>query len=347
MMCLLMRQERWAKMAELDSPRVLEALLAARDLSRSADAPRCARDSTRGRQLPQSTRVRALAAEKLAQMGFDNATVERALAAERAESHRHLEELKADAIAQSPARAHSLQGLVKARRAALEGIVAIGPPTTQYLAIDSPVEIWATDGVNLESTTIEPYKSRAQIRFDASLYEHIPGAYLIDWQYEFVHFYFLWQNQQSVSAVVSVNAFLTLNGFGSAHSRGGWFLGGKGELALDPILDLVQTWTQPISSAAAQSGETWNALDLIADSTGFHTDDQTAYDVVYRGFLLSYQQEIVPPGDYLIIDVALRLGALVDNAEVSADFATGEFYVMSPLVDLTVLYPAIGEALAQ
>jgi hypothetical protein len=332
-------------MAEFDSPRVRKALLAARDLGRAADAPQSAGDSTRGRQFPQSTRVRALATEKLAQLGFDNATLERALAAERAESQRNLEKLKAGAVAQSPARAHSLQRLVDARRAALEGVLGIGPPTTQYLAIDSPVEIWATDGVNLESTTIEPYKSRAQIRFDASLYEHIPGAYLFDWQYEFVHFYFLWQNEQSVSAVVSVNAFLTLNGFCSAHSQGGWFFGGKGELTLDPTLDLVQTWTQPISSAAPQSGETWNAVDLTADSTGFHTDDQTAYDVVYRGILLSYQQEIVPPGDYLIIDAALRLGAWVDNAEVSADFATGEFYVMSPLVDLVVVYPAIGDVL--
>lgn len=45
----------------------------------------------------------------------------------------------------------------------------------------------------------------------------------------------------------TVNAFLILNGFSSAHSQGGWFLGGKAELTLDPTLDLVQTWTQPIS----------------------------------------------------------------------------------------------------
>jgi len=334
-------------MAELDSPRVREALLAARDLSRTADAPQRAIDSTRGRRLPQSTRVRELVTEKLAELGFDNATVERALAAERAENRRRMEELKSDAVAQSPARAHTLQRMVDARRAALEGVVAVWPPRTLYVALDSPVEVFTSDGVDLESITIEPYKSRAQIRFDASLYEHIPGAYIFDWQYEFVHFYFLWENQESVSAVVSVNAFLTLNGFCSAHSQGGWFFGGKGEITLDPVLDLLQTWTQPLSSAAPQGGETWNALDLVADSTGFHTDDQTTYDVVYRGFLLSYQQEIVPPGDYLIIDVALRLGAWVDNAEVSADFATGEFCVMSPLVDLVVVYPALGEVVAQ
>ena len=118
-------------MAELDSPRVRKALLAARDLSRTADAPQRAIDSTRGRRLPQSTRIRELATEKLAELGFDNATVERALASERAENRRRIEELKADAVAQSPDRAHSLQRMVDARRAALEGVVAVWPPRTR------------------------------------------------------------------------------------------------------------------------------------------------------------------------------------------------------------------------
>lgn len=327
-------------MTELDTRRVREALSAARDLSRAADARGAAGGLSMGRRLPQSTRARALAAEQLARLGFDLKAVERELAAERVESHRRLQELKASAVAESGARADSLNRLVDAQRAALGGVVGIGP-TTQNLAIDSPVEIWATDGVTLESTTIEPYKSRAQLRLDASLYEGLTGAYLIDWNYQRLHFYYLWENTQE-NAVVTVSAFLILNGFCSAHSQGGWFFGGKGELKLDPTLDLVQTWTQPISSAPTQSGESQTALDLIADSTGFHTDDQTTYDVVYRGFLLNYDQEIVPPGQNLIIDVALSLASLVENAEVSADFATGEFYVMSPLVQLSIVYPGIG-----
>jgi hypothetical protein len=327
-------------MTKLDS-RLREALIAARDLSGAADAPHGAGDSTRGRQLPQSTRVRALVAEQLVRMGFDATAIERELAAERAKSHRRLEELKAEAVAQSGVRADSLGRMVDAQRAALAGVIGIGP-TTQYLTLDSPVEIWATDGVNLESTTIEPYKSRAQIRLDASeSHDWWHGAYLFTTNYDFLHFYFLWENQESESAVVDVNAFLILNGFCSAHSQGGWFFGGKGELTLDPTLDLLQTWTQPITSAPPQIGETWNVLDLVADSTGFDTDDKTNYDVVYRGTLVGYQQEIVPPGQNVIIDVALRLGSYVDNAEVSADFATGEFYVMSPLVSLTIVYPRL------
>jgi hypothetical protein len=327
-------------MTELDTPQIRQALTAARDLSRTADVRG---GFSTGRRLPQSTKARAVAAEQLARMGFDAAAVEREVRAERAQSRRRLEQLKADAVAESGVRAESLSRMVDAQRAALGGVVAIGPATTQYLALDSPVEIWATDGVTLESTTIEPYKSRAQLRLDASLYEGLTGAYLIEWNYQLLHFYYLWGNTgQNASAVVTVNGVLSLNGFGSAHSQGGWFLGGKAELTLDPTLDLIQTWTQPISSAPPQSGESEKGPDLLADSTGFHTDDQTTYDVVYRGFVVGYQQEIVPPGQYLIIDVALRLGSWVEIGEVSADFATGEFYVMSPLVQLTIEYPAIG-----
>ncbi|MBV8930560.1 MAG: hypothetical protein JO152_15675, partial [Mycobacteriaceae bacterium] len=97
------------------------------------------------------------------------------------------------------------------------------------------------------------------------------------------------------------------------------------------------TWTVPISSAAAQSGAWQTAVDITADSTGVFTHDQTAYAVEFRRFVLSYQQEIVPPGQNLIIDVSVDLYDDVDDGEVSADFATGEFYVLSPLVQLAIL----------
>jgi hypothetical protein len=331
-------------MTEREARRVREALLAARHLSRAEDVPGGAGGFSMGRRLPQRMRARALAAEQLAQMGLDAATVETELAAERAQSDRRLQELKAHAVAQSGARAESLRRLVDARREALGGLVSVGQATTRYLTLDSPVEIWATDGVTLESSVIEPYNSRAQIRRDAKLYERWTGAYLIEWIDERLHFYYLWGNtESSASAVVTVSAFLTLNGFCSAKSQGGLFLGGKAELKLEPTLDLLQTWTQPLSSAPPQAGQSWTALDLIADSQGFDTDDQTTYQVEFRGFLLNYDQEIVPAGQYLIIDVALSLGSQVDNGEVSADFATGEFYVMSPLVQLTIVYPGIGQ----
>jgi hypothetical protein len=320
-------------MARLDARRISEVVAAAKNFSRTAEA-RGASVST----LPQSTRASAVAAEHLARIGLDDATMERELAAERAENHRRLEELKADAVAQSAARAESLRRLVGDQLARLDRLVATtGTATTQYLGLNTPIEIWTTDGLNLESSTIQPNNSRAKIHFDASFYHGLNGAYLTEMQYVWLHFYYLWGNpRQDADAVVTVNAVMILNGSCSAHSQGGLVKSGRAALTLDPTLDLVQPWTQPISSAPPQAGETQNALNLIADSTGNFTSDQTTHAAVFRGFILTYDQAIVPPGQYLIIDVALKLGWATNNGEVHADFATNEFDVMCPFVTLAI-----------
>lgn len=116
-------------MSERDAERVRKALAAARDRGVAArdlgaEPPPGVSGPVRGRQLPQSMRVAALIAEHLARIGLDAETMEHELAAERAESDRRLNELKADAVAQSGARAASLQRLVEAERAALGGLVA-------------------------------------------------------------------------------------------------------------------------------------------------------------------------------------------------------------------------------
>ncbi|MCW2690323.1 MAG: hypothetical protein JWR37_5213 [Mycobacterium sp.] len=331
-------------MTELDPQRVREALIAARDMTRAADARSLAGGTATVQRLPQSTRVRALVAERLARIGLDAAAVERELAAERAEGHRRLGELKADAVAQSASRAASLSRVVNNEVTVLDGLEATtGPGTTQYQTLDSPVEIWATDGMNLESSTIAPYNSLAKARYDGRFYHEGTGAWLETVGQELLHFYYLWGNpRQDAYAVLTVSAILALNGFCSAHSRGGLIEGGDARLQLDPTLDLVRTWTQPISSAPPQVGQSWHALDITADSTGVFTDDQTTYAVEFRGFQLSYEQAIVPPGQYLIIDVALSLTSNFLDGEVSADFATGLFYVLSPFVQLAIMFPDPG-----
>lgn len=320
-------------MTELDARRLRDMVAAAKNLSQATGA-RGADVST----LPQSTRASAVAAEHLARIGLDDAMIERELATEREENHRRLEGLKADAVAQSAARAESLRRLVGDQLARLDGLVATtGTATTQYLGLNTPIEIWTTDGLNLESSTIQPNNSRAKFHFDASFYHGLYGAYLTEMQYVWLHFYYLWFNPRpDAPAVVTLNAVMILNGSCSAHSQSGLFKQGKAALTLDPTLDLVQPWTQPISSAPPQAGETQNALTLIADSTGFLASDQTVHAAVFRGFILTYDQAIVPPAQYLIIDVALKLGLATNNGEVHADFATNEFDVMCPWVTLAI-----------
>lgn len=324
---------------QLDAGQLAAVLAAAREFSAAREALRTARRAAAGRELPvQSLPARAMAAEYLAGTGADIEALERRLEAARPDNRRRLEEVRADALRRSGGRADQLAAVVRNHRALLESVVAPGPPTTvQYIALDSPVGIWATDQLQLSSSSIVPWDSRAKIRYEGELYGGWRSAIIESVGTEELHFYYLWQNQGGGVAVVNVDGFLVLNGLCTVHSRGGMFDGGSARLGLDPTLELIQTWTQPISSPAAQPGQTQQALDLAVDSGGWFSDDHTKTALVHRGFDLRYEQAIVPAGQYLIIDVALAVSYGYINGAVSADFASAAFDVLCPFVEIAIL----------
>lgn len=189
----------------------------------------------------------------------------------------------------------------------------------------------------MSSSTILAWDSRAKVRYDGELYGSWNSAIIESVGTEELHFYFLWRNPDAGYAVVNVDGFLVLNGMGTVHSRGGLVGGGSARLSLDPTLELIQTWTQPVSSPAAQSGQTQRALDLAVDSDGWFSDDHTKTSLVFRGFDLRHEQAIVPPGQYLIIDVALAVNYSYIDGAVSADFTSAAFDVFSPFVEIAIL----------
>lgn len=323
-------------MSMLDE-RVRDSLVAARRMKRDDDAVFAAGNPARGRAVSEPTQMRQQVEEQLRRIGIDAEALERRRITGRAESRRRLATLKEDAVARSGPRAESLRHLIDDAVAALDGLVATtGDTATQYLTLDSPVQIWATDGIDLESTAIEPYRSQAKLRMEASYYTSFFDAYVAG-EEQLVHFQYLWGNpRQDASAVVNVNAVVALNGVCSAHSDGGIAGGGIARLTLEPTLDLIQTWTQPISSAAPQPGQSYRVATVAADSTGLFSDDHDTFAVVFRGTSVGYDQAVVPPGQYLIIDVALRLYSETIDGKVTADFTTGLFNVSSPFVSLAI-----------
>lgn len=318
--------------------RVREALSAAQHLKRDDDSAFVAGSRTDSR-LPRGRRMRQQVADQLRSLGVDTDALERDRDAARTRGRRRLVKAKEDAVAQAGARSESLRHLLDDVVASLDGLVATtGDAPTQYQTLDSPVQIWATDGIDVESTTIQPYKSQAKIRMQASYYTSFFDAYLAG-EEQFLHFQYLWGNpRQDASAVVNVNAIVALNGFCSAHSDGGITGGGTARLDLEPTLDLIQTWTQPISSAPPQPGQSYRVATISADSSGLFSDDEYTSAVIFRGTSVGYDQQVVPAGQYLIIDVALRLYSETIDGRVDADFATGLFYVMSPFVSLAVAF---------
>lgn len=308
--------------------RARTAVAAVRDLMLTAAPPA---GTSRGTALPRSPRVQALLAEQVARLGLDSAAIERELAAEYAADQSRLEDLKAAAVAESAA-----QHVVEPRPP-IGGVEGVRPRArTQYL--DTPVEIWATNRMGLESSTMQPYNSSAKFDFHDEFDESFIGAYLEAPDQEWLHFVYAWTNPPDAGyASVTVSANLVLDGFCSVHSRGGWFSNGSARMTLDPTLNLVQTWTQPNSYPPAQGGQTWQALDLAADSSGFDTDSKTKYASVYRGCFLNYDNATVPPGQLLLIDVALRISSTITRGENNADFASGQFGVLSPGVELAIV----------
>jgi hypothetical protein len=284
-------------------------------------------------------------AEQLARIGFDVAAVEEALAADRAENNRRLEELKAVAVEQSAARAAELRVLVDRWKPLPipPGEVGIWWPQASTVYLDSPVEIWAT--YSLESSTIEPYNSRVQAQWElVDEFDSWPSGLLGTGGEQSIHFYYLWANPRSdVYASVTINAPLMLNGSCEVHSRGGFFgNGGTASLGLEPELNLVQCWTQPVSNPPPQANQSWPVPELTVTSSGdFHSDDKTKIAAETGVYPLSYNQEPVPPGATLIIDVALSLTANLFNGTINADFASGDFEVLSPYVQLAILFPPV------
>lgn len=327
-----------AEMDKLDR-RVREALSATKQRKRDEE-PFVAGSPAKVWRSPPSAGVSKLLAEQLGRIGIDAEALKRERAAGRAESERQLTTLKEDAVANSGGRAESVGHVLDDFAVSFDDlVVSPGEATTQYQTLDSPLQIWADDGIDLESSSIQPYHSQAKVRMEASYYTSFFGAYLAG-EERLLHFQYLWGNpRQDASAVLSVNAVLALNGFCWAQSEGGITGGGSALLDLEPTVDLVQTWTQPISSVPPQPAQSYRVARIDADSSGLFSDDQTTYAVVYRGVAVGCEQVIVPPGQYLIIDVALRFYSSTIDGKVNADFATGLFSVLSPYVALVIVFP--------
>ena len=327
-----------ANMNKLDL-RVRDALSAAEQRKRDDEAFVAGGDAKVWRSAP-SAGVSKLVAEQLSHIGIDADALKRERAAARADSERRLTTQREDAVANSGGRAESVERILDDFRASFDDlVVSPGEATTHYQTLDSPLQIWADDGIDLESSSIQPYRSQAKVRMEASYYTSFFDAYLAG-EERLLHFQYLWGNpRQDAPAVLSVNAVVALNGFCYAQSEGGVTGGGSALLDLEPTVDLIQAWTQPISSVPPQPAQSYRVARVEADSSGFFSDDQTTYAVVYRGVAVGCEQVFVPPGQYLIIDVALRFYSATIDGKVNADFATGLFSVQSPFVQLVVVFP--------
>ena len=314
---------------------VQDALAAARRLaqSKAAGSPRV----NSGTLLPPSASAGGVVARQLAGIGFDIAAVEAAVAADRAQDSRRLTQARAAAVEQSEARAAEMRVIVDGWKAPPPiGLKPIFPQTsTVYL--DGPEEIGATDGIDLQTSTIAPYDSRVQARWDFT--NEFDGIYTDMGDEQSIHFSYFWTNPSGDAyAGVSIMAPVVLDGFCEVHSRGGFFApAGSASLVSVPTLNIVQGWTQPVSYAPSQANQSWPLPELSVASSGYlHSSDETKTAAEAGVYPLSYSQVFVPPSEFIVVDVAMQFTAQTFNGRIAADFASGGYQVLSPYVQLTI-----------
>jgi hypothetical protein len=326
-------------MPAVDVSSIKEAIVLARELATAREL----RDFsvTTGGQLParslpgayhDASRQLAAAVEK--SCGLDREAFESLRAQKGAELVRAHEAAHADAVKRSGETKQQLRRQIEARRGTLEGFLAAPEPEPVFHAIEAPFLIWATPPSLLSDSQIIPWNSSAKFRYQASGSAAGGGR-------GNVTFYYLWQNEDDRYAVVDVDGYLILNGFGRVFQTGGWTSGERStSLTIAGVMSLWEWWNQPPTSPALQPDQSQTALSLWASPSGWFADDQTVSGSIFRGYDLRNTLSVVPPQGVLVIEVEVdfnHFSAWEGDYQVTVDFESGDFEVGSPFVLIGVV----------
>lgn len=324
------------------------ALAAIRDARRKHANPRRADLSERANLLETQQSFEKYFSSFLHKTGFEIDKFEKILAENQKISHRILERQKADAVKQSAVIQNMLRQGIVDRRKTMEYLSTLTPPvppaiTPYYVVVDKPFLIWPTNGISLDDSSIEPWNSWAKITFDTNQQTVQFGDQTFFDLYleEDLSFYFLWENPSDRYAVINVDGYLVFNGFCKTHAPGGVFAGDReADLSVDARLSLLEWWnqppTQPLGEADQSQGIT--SLSAYAGDT-FDIHGTTRSEPVFRGRDLRYNLFLIPPQGVAVFELtsAFSYHIGLNGGDVHADFASGDFEIMSPFLQIAIL----------
>ena len=327
-------------MPEYDESQIKMALTAAKDLAaardaRRQDSPPSQADIHARSEIAANRRAADnLLASSFIKAGFEVDKFEELLAQNRSALRRIAEIRKAEAVGRSSSAKETLRHAVEGRRKVMEHLADVTAPESPTVAapklyelLDRPFTILPTPGVYVHAEQLEPANSWAKITVDSES----------DAEDE-LSFYFLWQNPNNTHAVIDVNAYLVLNGFCQAGSEGGYLAGLRySSLDLFARLNLLEWWNQPPASPLWQVDQSQHALHISTSTGGYFDDNATESEDVFRGYDLSYNLLLVPPGGVVVFEVALYVRHASSEGWISADFASGDFEVLCPGVLIGML----------
>lgn len=316
-------------MPGLNEAQIRQALQAAADMS-----ARSARPATGFGQTGAAGGLRrqreALFAAALAKTGLDQVKYGQLLKESSAEAARFVDGQRAAAAKRSAAARDSLRKSIDGRRQAL---AQLPPDPVQYFAVDAPFLIWPTLGMEVDSTVIEPWNSRAECGLHAG---NSGGSELFG--HEELTFYFLWENPRDRYSVTNVDGFLVLNGFCDALSDGGFFWGERfSKLQVDVTMRLLEWWNEPPTEPPPGPSQTQRAVTLSVDTGGFGDFVHVEIADVFRGYDLQYGFFTLPPHGVVVIEVSVAASYELQDGSVDLAFSGHAFDVQCPFVQVALL----------
>jgi hypothetical protein len=210
-----------AKDAKGLSPQITTELKAARNLSLLRDARVSEAALHDGAASPAEVAADQRAAWKLIEYwatknGLEDDKFEAIRARSQAELQRIANERKAAAVAQSAAVMQSFIHAVEGKRKSFDTLIAAAPPVKPaFVTLDSPYQIWATQGIGMPVSNIVPWNSFAKVTLDSGKTQG----------YEEVGFDFAWENPSDRYAVINVDGYLVFSGVIEATQSGGFWPG--------------------------------------------------------------------------------------------------------------------------
>ena len=124
-----------------------------------------------------------------------------------------------------------------------------------------------------------------------------------------------------------------VNGFCEVGSDGGVLPGYRvAAVQIDANLALLDG-----TSNVPQTSPTQNVVFLATNTGGWFASNATDWKILFDGYLLQFNELIVPPGELLLIEVVLTVNYVSNDGNVDVDFSSGDFNVMSPFAAVTVL----------
>jgi hypothetical protein len=327
-------------MPEINEAQVKLALAAAKNMFAATDARRKfsirQSDLYEGSQILRTNR-RAVGdhfTSFLTKAGFEFDKFDKIREQNQTESRRILEEIKTESAKQSSSVKDTLRYEVDSLRKTIERLEDISlPHYPKPIVLASPFGIWTgsipsgeTQHIILDDSHIEPWNNWAEITLASEKTGH---------HYEWLSFYFIWENPSDRAEAFSVDTYLTLNGACFASTNAGFATPPFHKLMdLSIFADLIlwEWWNQPPSYRYLPSEP---VAKLFVRQHWYEWFGDSELQNVFGNYNRSYKLFLMPAHGVGVFEVAFTITYFDEysgHGYCSVDFSDFGWQIMCPAV---------------